>query len=518
MVSETSERLPRSRQRLNHWGFVAIVSLVFFGVALVGILNHEMWSDELMFWMMARDNATLPDLINTLKFEYMHPFLWGILLHGISRLTREPLAMQSFHILIATACVVLLCAFAPFPRWQKLLLAFGYFFVYEYSIISRNYGLGVLVMFLFCVLFRTRFSSYIPLACLLALMANINFYSRMTAIALLAMLVMEWVRDRSWREKVGQRRWDVALSMLIFAAGLGLSAWQNIPPNTGASVGILSNGLRWQGVASAIANLWRAYFPMPGLALQFWNSNIIDDGYGALLFWIPLGFSIALFYRRPLILFLYLFNLAEIVVFHTLWTGLMRHLGHVFILFVVCLWLRAEFPATPDPETPSRNSVWNFFKRYQTQFVAVVLVVQVIAGGYAYGMDLWHPFSQSKAIAQLIQRPDFKNYLVAGSIDVFTQSVSGHLDQSIFYPERDRLGTYISSDNTAQRLTTEQLLTRVTQKATSGNALLVLTRPLEAPLPAFPNWGIQPLPPLPRAIVRVENYHLYRLQRLNSSA
>ncbi|MBF2027147.1 MAG: hypothetical protein IGS48_10330 [Oscillatoriales cyanobacterium C42_A2020_001] len=515
MVSETGERLPQSGRHLRAWGFAGVVSLVFLGVAIAGILNHEMWSDELMFWMMARDNSTLPDLIRTLKFEYMHPFLWGILLHGISRFSRDPLAMQGLHILIATACVFLLCAFAPFPRWQKLLLTFSYFSLYEYSIISRNYGLGVLVMFLFCVLFRSRFASYIPLACLLALMANVNFYSRMTAIALLAMLVMEWVRDRSWREKFGRRRWDIALSLLIFATALGLSAWQNIPPNTGASTGIFTSGLRWQGVVAAIANLWKAYFPMPGLTLQFWNSNIIDDGYAAGLFWIPLGFSLALFYRRPLILFLYLFNLAEIVVFHSLWTGLMRHLGHVFILFVVCLWLGAEFPATPDAELPSRNPAWNFFKRYQTRFVAVVLVVQVIAGGYAYGMDLLHPFSQSKAVAQLVQRPDFKNYLVAGSIDVFTQSVSGHLDQPIFYPERDRLGTYISSDNTAQRLTTEQLLTRVTQATPSDSALLVLTRPLETPLPTFPNWGIQPLPPLPRAIVRVENYHLYRLQRLN---
>ena len=120
---------------MGRWGdlsFAIAISLLFFIVALVGVLNHEMWSDELMFWMMARDNHSLGDLIRTLRFEYMHPWLWGILLYGISRFTREPLAMQVFHIAVATAAVFLLVRFAPFTRLQKVLLSFGYFFVYEY--------------------------------------------------------------------------------------------------------------------------------------------------------------------------------------------------------------------------------------------------------------------------------------------------------------------------------------------------------------------------------------------------
>lgn len=496
--------------------FAIALSLVFFIVALVGVLNHEMWSDELMFWMMARDNHSLGDLIRTLRFEYMHPWLWGILLYGISRFTREPLAMQVLHVAIATAAVFLLVRFAPFTHLQKVLLSFGYFFLYEYSVISRNYGLGVLVIFGFCVLFPRRRQSYLPLAGVLAIMANVNFYSRMTAIALAAMLLLELWRDSTLAKQAFRQKGELIASALIVMAGSLLSIVQNIPPDrSGGSLGLLINGLTLKQIASAIANLWRAYFPMPGLSLRFWNSNILDDGTAALLSWIPLGFSIALFRSRPLILFLYLFNLAEVLLFHTLWTGLMRHLGLIFILFIVCLWLSKEYPAEPMLER-SWLRLPRFFDRYQAQFLSVVLVVQVVAGVYAYTMDLVNPFSAAKDVAQLI-RSQLRSQpgeprLVAGAIDVFTQSVSGYLDQPIFYPERDRLGTYISSDNRALRPTGQELVEIVTKTPGGDNSLLVLNKPLD-PIPQIPNWSLTEIAQFDRAIVRVENYTLYSLRR-----
>ncbi|MDX2243969.1 MAG: hypothetical protein NW224_25105 [Leptolyngbyaceae cyanobacterium bins.302] len=515
MVSAENRVTPWWAGQLKQdWKFATLVSSAFFLLALVGVLRHELWSDEIMFWMMARDNQTLSELVTTLRFEYMHPWLWGILLYGISRFTRDPVAMQVLHILIATANVFLLCRFAPLPRWQKLLLSFSYFLFYEYSIISRNYGFGVLVIFLFCTLFPTRKQRYWVLAGILALMANVNFFSRLTAIALAAMLAVEWLRDRR-QEKAQLQPWDIILSVLIFAVGMVLSVVQNIPPvHSGGVGGFFPGGGRLGLVVSAIATVWKSYFPMPGIALRFWNSNLIDDGFAAALSWIPLGFSIALFYRRPLILFLYLFNLTEIVLFHSLWAGLLRHYGHIFILFIVCLWLAQNYTPEPTEAPAPRNPVWRFFQRYQSQFLGVVLAVQVIAGFYAYTMDWVHPFSQARLVAQFVRQENLQNYFIAGAIDSFTQSVSGHLDQPIFYPERKRLGTYISSDNRAERLNSQLLLARVAEAATSDQALLVLNKPLDTPIPTIPNWGIQPLPGLQPAIVKVENYYLYLFQRL----
>ena len=54
--------------------------------------------------------------------------------------------MQVVHLLIATASVTLVALRAPFTWLQKALLAAGYFTVFEYGVISRNYALGVLLL------------------------------------------------------------------------------------------------------------------------------------------------------------------------------------------------------------------------------------------------------------------------------------------------------------------------------------------------------------------------------------
>jgi hypothetical protein len=155
----------------------------------------------------------------------------------------------------------------------------------------------------------------------------------------------------------------------------------------------------------------------------------------------------------------------------------------------------------------------SFFDRYQAQFLSVVLVVQVVAGVYAYSMDVIHPFSQAKAVAQFIRSQPKETQLVAGAIDVFTQSVSGYLDQPIFYPERDRLGTYVSSDGTALRLAPQQLIETVARQPSGENSLIVLNKPLSNPLPTLPNWTLTEVAQFKDGIVRVENYSLYSLRR-----
>jgi hypothetical protein len=173
---------------------------------------------------------------------------------------------------------------------------------------------------------------------------------------------------------------------------------------------------------------------------------------------------------------------------------------------------RQEIPASDsDPLAP--HPVLRFFDRYRSQFVTVVLVVQVIAGVYAYTMDLFHPFSEAKAVAQYLRRQQLDRSFIAGGIDVFTQSVSGHLDQPIFYPERDRMGTYISSDNSSQRLSPQQYLDRVVRQPGVEKAVFVLNFPLQEPLPSLPGWNLQELARFDRGIVKVENFYLYQFEK-----
>ena len=131
--------------------FVAVLTLAFMSVAFFGILNHEMWRDELQAWLIARDSSSISNLFYNVRYE-RHPALWHLCLYFLNLFTRSPIAMQLFQLVIASATVFLVAKFSPFTKFQKALFAFGYFPFYEYGIISRNYALGVLLVFSCCVL------------------------------------------------------------------------------------------------------------------------------------------------------------------------------------------------------------------------------------------------------------------------------------------------------------------------------------------------------------------------------
>ena len=116
---------------------LSVLCLGFFAVGLFGVLNHAMWRDELNPWLIARDTATLSDMLAALHYEG-HPVLWYLILRAVQAVTLNPVAMQLLHLGIGTATVWLVVRFAPFRAWQKVLFAFGYLPFYEYLLVSRN--------------------------------------------------------------------------------------------------------------------------------------------------------------------------------------------------------------------------------------------------------------------------------------------------------------------------------------------------------------------------------------------
>ena len=106
--------------------WINVLVIAFLVLGLIGVFNHEMWRDELQAWMIARDSSSLIDLYNNLRYEG-HPSLWYIFLYAITRFTDNPLAMQLFHLLIASGTIYVFAKFSPFTKLQKILFTFGYF-------------------------------------------------------------------------------------------------------------------------------------------------------------------------------------------------------------------------------------------------------------------------------------------------------------------------------------------------------------------------------------------------------
>ena len=131
--------------------FLLLAVFVFFEYFLVS--HHAMWRDELQAWLLVRDSRDIFELFRNLKYEG-HPPLWYLLLIPLTRIFSFPESMQWLHLVIAASSVYVLARYSPFTWVQKVLITFGYFSFYEYAVISRNYGIGVLLIFIFCAKIR----------------------------------------------------------------------------------------------------------------------------------------------------------------------------------------------------------------------------------------------------------------------------------------------------------------------------------------------------------------------------
>lgn len=121
------------------------LAFLFLGVSAFTASHHEMWRDEIQAWLIARDSGSVFELFAHLKYEG-HPGLWHLCLMPLTRITHSPVIMQVFHLLIAGIVVYLFVRYAPFNLLQKFLFCFGYFVLYEYAILARNYALGLLLI------------------------------------------------------------------------------------------------------------------------------------------------------------------------------------------------------------------------------------------------------------------------------------------------------------------------------------------------------------------------------------
>ena len=126
-----------------------VLWIVFTGyILLLGWTgaHHELWGDEIHSWNIARASTSFSSLLENVRYEG-HPPAWHTLLWFISRCTDNLVYVQVAHELIAALVVFILLFFSPLPLIAKMLIPFGYYFLFEYAVLDRDYSIGVLAAF-----------------------------------------------------------------------------------------------------------------------------------------------------------------------------------------------------------------------------------------------------------------------------------------------------------------------------------------------------------------------------------
>ncbi len=238
------------------------LSGLFFIIEFILVHFHEMWSDEVHSWGIAASSHSFSQLIYNTRYEG-HPELWYIVLFTLQLFTHNIFYMQVLHVLIAAGTVFVFCFFSPFHILKTTLICFGYFFAYEYSIISRNYGIEMLLLFLCAGLYTAYGNKYLTvISFLFMLLFETNVYAVIIGVPLYCYIIWSFISTHSLKLK------QALLSGIIVAAGVVLSVIAMKPP-ADSIFNFWSTKITLVDLEHVLSTIYTAYIPTPNLGMHF---------------------------------------------------------------------------------------------------------------------------------------------------------------------------------------------------------------------------------------------------------
>jgi hypothetical protein len=506
--SVQSQKIDRVDRRFSFIALSVVTTLL-----LVGIFRHEMWRDELQAWCIARDSATLLDVHRHLLYEG-HPISWYLPLFVFSRFTHDPLTMQLFNVVLMAATCFLVLAYSPFNKLQKILFCLGYFPLFEYGIISRSYSLELLVIVVFCCLFKFRNQHPWWLFSSLIVLASVNAYGLMIACAFTATLIVQYWLSR--KETPFPKQVTAFGTVLVISAA-ALTVIQMSAPADGYHGEMTAiKEKQPKRLFKALRAIPIAYAPIPNFeAREFWNTDIVSRIENETAIYVivlaVLMLCVVLLYTRPVALFMYAIGTGGLVLFSfTHLLGGLRQQGHLFIVLFCSFWL-AHYVTNKEVGPNLAKSISTDSAR--SLFLTFVLILQSIAGGYAYYQDLIRPFSSAKLVARFIKQKGLSDMLIIGSNDHEMSSVSGYLDRKIYCPESKTYIGFVVNNTSRHNIEFEELslaAKQVMDDRHTNDALLILNYPLGA----IPNgFQVECLNQFDQSIQADEKFYLYRITR-----
>ena len=460
------------------------VTAVFLLVCGSVAMHHEMWRDEIQAWLLARDSASILDLFANMKYEG-HPAFWHLCLMPLSRISASPILMQVFHLLIASTTVFLFVRYAPFNRLHKFLFAFGYFAIYEYAIVARNYAIGVLLITIFCVLYGQRYKRFLWIGIVLILLSHTSVHALILTIAIFAALMCEYLYFYCCKENaLTEDRRQIWIGFALIGFGIVTAIVQlNPPADTGFAVGWNFN-YTLQRMNNITRLITQAMFPSPRASMGFWGSHYLNSYALFQLIRLPLCYFIVLwcvlrFLRRPTALLIYLIaTIGLLAFFYVKYGGSIRHHGFLFFTFVLASWI---YDDCPEIKLPFKG-IAEFAQWFFSPIFTVILVIHFLGGITALSMDVEHIFSNGKRTAEYIKAEGMHDMLMVGNTDFAVSTVVGYLEKDrLYYPQGSRYGSFVKWDKArTHALTNEDIVkeAKTLSKLNSQNVLIIMNRTL----------------------------------------
>lgn len=415
------------------------MATAWFVIVLATIWHHEFWRDEVVPLSIAIASRSLWEIPDLLK-NVGHPVVWYVLLRIGHQALGSSLALPTVSLLVAGAAVMIFLFRSPFSLGLKLLFVFSVLPLYEYSVMARNYGISMLLMFGFAAIYPHRRRHPFVVAVLLALLANTNVHSLLIA----GILTLLWL----WDDAVVDRRVLTArqLGLLGFAAGLIL---------TSALFGLKTALPDERTVATSAlqaTNLGDFLRPFAALLRRPWETMEALIPFPNPWPWRFLqillmgGLLLGLAVRTRLALALLAAFLALGFLFKFAYPGVLRHQGILLVFTLVLYWLNAEAGPSIRGSFPAR------FHSLPARFNSLALLVVFplvlfwndCLAFYKIQEDFKMLCSSSKPLGEwLNSHPEYRDSIILGEPDYLLESLPYYAAQRIYIPRESRFGNWV---------------------------------------------------------------------------
>ncbi|GIW69957.1 MAG: hypothetical protein KatS3mg101_0704 [Patescibacteria group bacterium] len=407
---------------------------IYIAILLTGMYSHEMWRDELQAWSIARDSNNLKDLYNNLRYEGT-PGLWHLTLFILSRFTRNPIVMQIAHAFIATLSVALILYKTKLPLGLKFLYSLGYFSVYEYGVISRNYALGLLFLIIIAIEMGQSKPNLYTIAFMCFLLSFTSVLGILISLSILCWIFLLTAFTQKGPIKGLKKMWKPAV---VITMGIVISYATSLPPKDTALNKLFRSYADQKLFMESVSSIWASYIPIPIYRINFWNSNVVPHLYLTFRYSVVLFLFFTLcFLKKPKIAVFYVMGSFIILLFfYVKFSGALRHWGHLYIIYLMCLIMYySEYKRqvkTPD------QILHTIFLTVTT----IIFIAQAVSGSTALKLDMVYQFSGGKNVAQYIKSCCKKHYLIADD-QAYVSAVGFYLDEPTYSAKFKSEATFI---------------------------------------------------------------------------
>jgi hypothetical protein len=467
--------LAKNEAKRRSWIDISIFLFWLLAVCFLAF-HHVMWRDEVRALSIALRGDNIVQMLKGLHGEG-HPAVWYLLLRGAHSIVGRVEVLPIVAFVVAVATVALLIFRSPFPRLLIAGLVFSSLLCFEYSVMARNYGISVLILFLIAEAYREQRDRGVVVGLLLFLLANTNVVGALMVAPFLLFWfvdVLDETRVR-WTAKLG----NFFLNASIAGAGVVVCGLTILPTLNDAATRDWSN-------ASPFLSAVKALFD-PGSTpiATLMTTNLPSIVASAIIFCIAVG----LMSRRAAFISALFGIIASALFFSLATSGTERHLGVWFFFCITLYWIAWEDIAKAISGDLKSQTV-RMLTIVGLSGLVVLVAMQAYRGIKTVGLSLAGKelvVSRSSDLGQLISsRRDLSNAAIVAEPDYMVEALPYYVPNRTYLVRQHSFGNVVIFSR-AGKLSADlgEVLeeSRTLKKATGAPVIILLSHRLDQLVP-----------------------------------